>query len=244
MSMFHPIARIKQKLAQHHITLPKTINFIKTTGKEELDGTAGYCRKNTIVLYGADARPSEDLLTHELFHIHSQVDPKNRGKLFELIGFHACNPIQLPESLAERRMINPDSPLLNAYIEVDHQGKKIKAIPFDFYEKDRNTPSGGSTFLPHVYHKFITVEYSQEGMVLSQDEQEMISRAPVETPALIEKMRGIFEKKPVIKLPIANKPQPLLKRILKAIASPFIWLANFFKRCWKGYNLREAYGVR
>lgn len=169
-SLNQMIEKIKPKLAKYKITLPKTIYFVKTTGKEELEGTHGYCRKNTIVL----TKPhcvSEELLIHELFHIHSQVDPTNRGRLYELIGFHTCSPLKLPNSLAEKRVINPDSPLLNAYIKVNYKGKKLKAIPFDVYDSTRIKPSGGSTFLPHVFHQFIVVEKSSKGMVYSKDLQ-------------------------------------------------------------------------
>lgn len=170
------LQRVKPKLAKYKITLPKTINFVKTIGKEEMPGTLAYCRKNTIVVCNLDCM-DEDLLIHELFHIHSQVDPENRRQLYKLIGFHACNPIQLPDTLAQKRIVNPDSPLLNAYVEVKYGYEKVDAIPFDIYDSTRTRTSGngGSNFLGnHVFHRFIAVKASNDNdgnMVFSNDAQ-------------------------------------------------------------------------
>lgn len=113
------------KLVQLKIHLPPTLNFVKTTGAEELAGTHGYCRRGTIVFCG-QYRPH--LLAHELFHIISQYNPEKRDLLYRMLGFMPC-----PEAVSfpSNAIINPDFLYDPYFIEITQEGRKVRGVPFD-----------------------------------------------------------------------------------------------------------------
>lgn len=149
---------LKPKIEKLGLELPEKIYFIQTSMKEEMKGTLAYCRKDTIVFKSLFKR----LLAHELFHIISQNNPELRKKLYACIGYTICPPIDLPEELAKKRIVNPDAPLINAYIKVRYQGKKVRVVPLDFYDPLYNGP-GKSSFIKDVYHQFALVEKGNKG---------------------------------------------------------------------------------
>lgn len=154
------LEELSQKLNAFGIALPENIQFIQTTCHEEIPGTWAYCRGNTIYF----SNLGKHLLSHELFHIYSSHNPEMRKKLYHLIGYQICPPIQLPSSLKNKRIVNPDAPDLDAYITIKYQGKDVQAVPIDLYDLNY-TGKGRSTFLSGIYHKFAVVE--------SQGNQEM-----------------------------------------------------------------------
>ena len=122
---------LPDKLAPLHLPLPDEILLILTTGKEEAG--AAYTRANTIVLPKAVARRTPDqleaLLLHELFHVLSRHSRDARRELYRIIGFELCEPIELPPSLRDRKMTNPDAPGIDCVIELNVNGEKLTAAP-------------------------------------------------------------------------------------------------------------------
>lgn len=151
---------LSQLLNTHGIELPDNIQFIHTSCREELQGTLAYCRGNTIFF----ANLGKHLLAHELFHIYSSHHSDMRQKLYSLIGYQLCSPIPLPESLKDKRIVNPDSPDLDAYITINYQGRPTLAVPIDLYDLDYQG-KGKSTFLHGIYHKFAVVERQENGEI-------------------------------------------------------------------------------
>lgn len=144
--------QIKPKLTQLGIKLP-TLTMIRTTGKEEIPGTAAYCRNNAIVFNFL----SEKLFVHELFHIYSRNNPEMRKKLYALIGYEICPPIAIPDALKEKRLVNPDVPYIDAFITVKYKGQEVCAVPIDLYDVSYQG-RGKNPFLKGIYHKFAIVE--------------------------------------------------------------------------------------
>src|SRR6476661_8183671 len=107
------LERLKKRLADFRLPLPALIRLVRATGDEE--SNAAYTRGSSIVLPAKvmkyDDAQLDRLLLHELFHLLSRQDGAIRAKLYPVIGFDLCEPIELPPSLAPRRITNPDAPL-------------------------------------------------------------------------------------------------------------------------------------
>ncbi len=121
----------KPKLEWMSVPLPAEILFVKTSNDDE--GGNPYTRGAAIVLpervlQGADAK-LDHVVLHELFHVLSRHNPSLRAKLYAIVGFEMCNEIALPDSLAPRRVTNPDAPRMDVMIEVEHQGKRVRTTP-------------------------------------------------------------------------------------------------------------------
>ncbi len=154
------LKEINQKLKEYGIQLPETLHFIRTTGKEEIPGTAAYCKNQDVIVFNW---LSPKLIAHELFHIYSRNQPEMRKKLYALIGFHVMEkPLVIPDALKNKRLVNPDVPNLDAYIMVKYQGKEVPAVPFDLYDLNYQGP-GQNRFLQGIYHKFAVLEKNLNG---------------------------------------------------------------------------------
>jgi len=142
------IANVRQRLAGLKLPLPKTILLIKTTGRDE--GDAAYTRGPAVVLPQryVDQPPArlERVFIHELFHVLSSHNEELRNALYAVIGFKPCLEVKLPPSLAERKITNPDGPTLSNYIEVEADGRTVRAVPLLFSPRQYNQQQGGSLF--------------------------------------------------------------------------------------------------
>ena len=122
---------VAEKMSPYKIPLPAEVLLIRTTGQDE--SGAAYTRGEGIVLprRRSPLKPAalERLLMHELFHVISRHDPDLRKKLYAVIRFQQCNPIELPESIAKQQITNPDAPTVDYYITIDHQGEEVAVVP-------------------------------------------------------------------------------------------------------------------
>src|SRR5436190_7638848 len=86
------------------------------------------------------------LLLHELFHLFSRHDGAVRAKLYRIISFELCEPIELPASLAPRRITNPDAPLIDCTIELTAaDGKTYVGAPVLYSSTKQYDAARGST---------------------------------------------------------------------------------------------------
>ena len=119
------------RLEEYDLNLPSKVILIKTTGKEE--GGAAYCRGNAIVLpqnlLNQTGQDMETLIIHELFHIFMKNNLDIREKLYKIINFKKCGKVELPQSLLDIEVTNPDVPSERYYIELQYEGKNIDVIP-------------------------------------------------------------------------------------------------------------------
>ena len=122
---------ISTHLEEYDLKLPSEIFIVKTTGREE--GQAAYCRSNAIILPQNFVRridqSLETLITHELFHIFTKNNLDIRQILYNLISFKKCEKVELPQSLLDIEITNPDVPVERYAIELRHEGKNIEVIP-------------------------------------------------------------------------------------------------------------------
>ncbi len=132
------ILRIRQALdplanrfATFRSLWPRQIQLVKTT--HQVENGAPHCRQSAIVLpqtiLSQDAKRLQEVLVHELFHVCSSHTPKLRKELYRLIGFFECPPIVLPNALQERKITNPDAPLVNCVTTIRHEGQELHLAP-------------------------------------------------------------------------------------------------------------------
>jgi hypothetical protein len=154
------ISAVSKKMEAFNLPFPKTIKLVKTTGKEE--GNAAYCRRNAIIfpVRMINQRPTglQRLLTHELFHVLSSHNPKLRSKLYAIVGFTTCQPIQMPPTLRDRKLTNPDAPELDAYITLTTDGQPVTAVPVLFASTKTYDVKRGGTFFDYLTFRLMAIE--------------------------------------------------------------------------------------
>jgi hypothetical protein len=154
---------LRPSLDRYQFQLPKSILFVRTTGKEE--GDAAYTRQSAIVLpEKVMAYPKEQLerlLLHELFHVISRHDAALRQKLYATIGFRPLDPPKLPPEWEDRRITNPDAPRIDCYIELSVEGRKIAAAPLLYATPAKFDARAGGT--PFKYLTFRLLVLKRDG---------------------------------------------------------------------------------
>ena len=144
------LAAIQPGLEALKPPLPKTVYLIKTTGKEE--GGSAYTRGPAVVLpeamIGGSPKSLQRLIAHELFHVLSRASPELREKLYKAIGFEKCDEVELPASLKDRRITNPDAPRNDHCIRVQVDGKPVWAVPIIYSRTEKYDVARGASCLP------------------------------------------------------------------------------------------------
>lgn len=155
------LTRLNRRMGELALPLPKEIVLIRTTGEEE--GNAAYTRGAAIVLpdkvLAYPPTQLDRLLAHELFHIISRHDGALRQRLYRIIGFEVCGPIELPPSLAPRKITNPDAPRIDCTIELAALGGKIyTAAPVLYASAKQYDAERGGTFFQYLTFRLLVVE--------------------------------------------------------------------------------------
>jgi hypothetical protein len=154
------LAALGEKLAALGAGLVPRILLVKSTGAEEA-GQA-YTRGSSIVLKGATLlmadKALDSILLHELFHVVSRNAPALRRELYAIVGFLPSNEIKLPDSLACRKLTNPDAPRIEWRIEVEAGGVAASATPILFSREAAFDPKKSRSFLDVMEFKLLVLE--------------------------------------------------------------------------------------
>ena len=111
------------------------IFVVKSAMHEE--GANGFTRKNYMVLNYNFL--SAHLFEHELFHIrfiiytvHSCIISRyNSDKIkqaYGILGFNPCNEIEIPSTMIDFKITNPDALFNNFYINLNYENKKVSQL--------------------------------------------------------------------------------------------------------------------
>jgi hypothetical protein len=190
-SVSQSLARLKKRLADFGLPLPPLIRLVRTTGDEE--ASAAYTRGSSIVLPANvmkyDEAQLDRLLLHELFHLLSRHDGAIRAKLYQIIGFELCEPIELPASLASRRITNPDAPLIDCTISLTAKsGQTVTAAPVLYSQsKQYDAKRGQSLFQSFVFRLLVVQRQSNRWQPVLMNGQPIVIN-PREEPAFLEKV--------------------------------------------------------
>ena len=159
---FTAASSLAEKMSDWKIPLPEKVLLIQTTGKDESD--AAYTRSEGITLprRRTPLKPAalERLLAHELFHVISRHAPDLRRRLYAVIGFQPCNPIELPKSIVEQKITNPDAPTIDYFITIKHQGDEVDVVPILLTDRAEFDPRRTKLF---DYLQFRLMVVQQEG---------------------------------------------------------------------------------
>ncbi len=185
------LERLRDRLVDFRLPLPPLIRLIHTTGDEE--SNAAYTRGTSIILptkvMKYDAMQLDRLLAHELFHLLSRQDGAIRAKLYEIIGFELCDPIELPPSLAPRRITNPDAPLIDCTIPLTSKdGTRVTAAPVLYSQSKQYDPKrAASLFQSFVFRLLVVQRTSKDWQPLLVRGEPVVINAR-EEPAFFDKI--------------------------------------------------------
>jgi hypothetical protein len=157
------IEKLRPLLSRFPLSLPPTIQMIKTTGSEE--GNAAYTRGTAIVFPKSDLAKSEaelmKLFSHELFHVLSRHNPELKERLYEAIGFRQCEEIEFPRELASRKITNPDAPKNDHFIRLTVRGEECLAVPILFSTAEVYDAKKGGEFFEYLNFQFLVVKTTE-----------------------------------------------------------------------------------
>ena len=157
------VAALRPKLEPFRLPFPPQILLVRTTGKEESD--AAYTRSHAIMLPAAKLRHPlaalEALLAHELFHILSRHDATVRAALYKIVGFSLDAELELPQSLDERRITNPDAPKIDCYIELKNENQQVTAVPILYATPEKYVARTGRRFFDYITFRLLIVDKVQ-----------------------------------------------------------------------------------
>jgi hypothetical protein len=178
------------KLASFELPLPERVDLVKTSGREEAG--AAYTRQAAVIFSEKVIERSpaalEDTFLHELFHVLSRRDGRLREALYSVIGFESCREIELPESLRERRITNPDAPRNDVLIRLEHGGETLAAAPLLFSKEARYDPAHGGELFSHLVFRLLVLEERDGIWVPSFERGSPRLLDPAAVPAFAEKI--------------------------------------------------------
>lgn len=185
------LARLSKPLGELRLPLPKTVLLIRTSGQEE--SGAAYTRGTAIVLPQNVVAYSPDrldrLLAHELFHVLSRHDGAFRARLYRIIGFEVCEPIEFPAPLAERRLTNPDAPLVDCTIELKNaEGKSFFGAPILYASANHYDAEKKRSMFQYLTFRLLVVEQDRGRWRPRLLQGEPVVIDPKKEPAFFEKV--------------------------------------------------------
>ena len=184
------LGEIREKLKGLELPWPKTIFFIKTTGKE--DGDAAYTRRNAIVLAASKLRRGDDglrrLLVHELFHVLSRQNPKLASRLYGIIGYEPAPSLKFPAELAARKLTNPDAPFNRHAIAVEHDGRKVKVTPILYSRVEKFDEAKGGTLFRYLMFRLLVLDAKDLSKAARDEEGKLILLQPDEAKGFHNKI--------------------------------------------------------
>jgi hypothetical protein len=183
------LGRLQKRLVRFDLPLPEVVSLIRTTGKEE--GSAAYTRGTSIILpdkvLAYDDAQLDRLLTHELFHVLSRHQPMLRSELYGIIGFQTCPPIALPASLADRKLTNPDAPLVDCTIELKGKDQIFVAAPVLYASAKEYDPKAGS-FFKYMTFRLMVLDKKEGKWVPAMKGDQAVVIDPKNEPAFFDKI--------------------------------------------------------
>lgn len=139
----HEEVLLKRILADIHVLcnkiapniFPESIELVKTRSRY-YGNSVYYTRDNRIIIPTNELQsPNESalraVLTHEVFHIFSRLNPEKRAELYELIGFQKLDaPLVMPSVVESRLLLNPDGVDIAYTIQLRQPGgDSLRAVP-------------------------------------------------------------------------------------------------------------------
>lgn len=174
------LKEITPLIAPLKVTWPDTVYMVKTTGLEEAN--APHCRESSVIIpqetLKRDTNQLKRILLHELFHILSRNSPELRAKLYAIVGFRETQPIPLPASLAKRKITNPDAPLVNCVIRIEHDDEPIHVAPVLYSRMEEYDTLANRSLFGELMFQLLRVEQQGNNWVPVLEDGKPILVAP------------------------------------------------------------------
>lgn len=188
-SQLQPILKsVADKLTRWKLDFPETVLLIRTTGVGEAQ--AAYTRGNAVVLPDALLAWPEKQLTaliiHELFHVLSRHNPELRDQLYRIVGFESIGEIRLPEKLAQRKITNPDAPVIAHAVQLLMGDKRVYVVPILLSSSETYDAQRGGPFFQYMQFRLLEVEPAGDGWRLALSNGEPMLHAAETTPSYLE----------------------------------------------------------
>jgi hypothetical protein len=184
------VERVRPRLQEFELPLPDKIFLVKTTGREE--SGAGYCRQNAIVFPKAFLSWSADdldrLFLHEFFHVLSNQNEPLRRKLYAIIGFRPCPPVDLPADLADIKLTNPDGPSLEYCITLDTPTGRRTAVPLLLVKAPFDPDAPARTMFAQMSFRLLVVVPEGDRSRPAEEGGEPILLDPEQTPSYMRQI--------------------------------------------------------
>jgi len=185
------IEAIQPLLRELPLSLPRSVQFVRTTGAEE--GTAAYTQGTAIVLPKEDLAKSprelQKLICHELFHVLSRHNPELRERLYRTIGFTKCNEVELPPELQRRKITNPDAPRNDYYIRLQVDGRQCCVVPLLLSPVEKYDVERGGEFFAYIKLQFLVMEKE-----IGSNKLKIVFDGPSPKVVGMERVAGFFEQ--------------------------------------------------
>ena len=123
------VARQRAGLDKIAKWLPPRVAFAKASA--DVDGGLPHTRGATIVFGTALPQKDEELdlvFLHELFHVLSRRNSARHDEIYGIIGFEPCRTVNLPQSVRERMLTNPDAPLVQHAVPTGNPGEMLTPL--------------------------------------------------------------------------------------------------------------------
>ncbi|CAM3298744.1 hypothetical protein [Shewanella pealeana] len=162
--------QLQPKLSALKVVLPQPIQFIKTTGLEE--GGAAYTRGQAIILQQKQIDNQQGLpalIAHELLHVFSRFNPEVKQQLYQAIGYYPVGEIAFPTSIAKQKITNPDAPINDFAIRVEHDGKMVWVVPILYSDLPSYSLEKGGEFFDYLEFKFVIVGGDEQPNIAAYD---------------------------------------------------------------------------
>jgi hypothetical protein len=184
------IESIRDRLRKFSFPLPDEVFLINTTGQEEAN--AAYCRGKHIVIpdivLSRDPGQIESLLIHELFHVISNQHPELRADLYAILGFQESPEIAMHPSLRNRRITNPDAPIIDCVIKLKEGDKVVRAAPILYSATENFDPKKKGGLFGHLVFRLMLVTPDGRGWKAVDQEGKAVVLDPKGVPDFQEKI--------------------------------------------------------
>lgn len=188
-SRLRPILKsVADKLACWKLDFPETVLLVRTTGIGEAH--AAYTRGNAVVLPDALLEWPEkrltDLIIHELFHVLSRQNPELRDQLYQIVGFKMIGEITLPENLAQRKITNPDAPVIAHAVRLLVNDELVYVVPVLLSRQATYDVQQGGAFFQYMQFRLLEVERTDTGWQVALSNGEPMLHSAETTPTYLE----------------------------------------------------------
>lgn len=219
------------RLRELGVALPPEVLLINSNGRDSAN--APYTRRHAVVMPAQGVPEDGDMdafvLAHELFHVVSRRSSALATRLYALIGFEPCAPLEWPEEWLPLRIANPDAPHDRHLMRTTLRGRALSLMPVLVMRRAELQP--GETFFDVLDVRLLEVSAGASKTTAVRRDGQPVWHAPADVPDYLARLGGnteyIFHPEETVAdnfaLLVTRRPVPnpgLLKRLGATLREP------------------------